>query len=168
MVPGGGGSGWLGRRLEGLALDGRSVGVFDGTQPSGYPGLTGDDGLTVAPTVGACGEALAELLDFADVGFAFIDVGCYEEDGGGGIEDERYPLAVRISVGQGGDFGSLDVWPCLAEEGLAVPGPVTEPGEHGVDAVDLVAGGGEILADRAEFGAAGRRSSTWAGRPGAG
>ena len=95
MVPGGGGSGWLGRRLEGLALDGRSVGVFDGTQPSGYPGLTGDDGLTVASTVGACAEALAELLDFADLGFAFINVGCYGEDGGGGIEDERYPLAVR-------------------------------------------------------------------------
>ena len=36
-----------------------------------------------------------------------------------------------------------------------MPGPVAEAGEHGVGAVDLVAGGGEVLADRAEVGAAG-------------
>jgi hypothetical protein len=39
--------------------------------------------------------------------------------------------------------------------GTAVSGTVVEAGEHGVGAVDLVAGGGEVLPDRAEFGAAG-------------
>ena len=37
----------------------------------------------------------------------------------------------------------------------AVPGAVVEAFEHGVGAVDLVAGGGEVLADRADVGAAG-------------
>jgi hypothetical protein len=36
----------------------------------------------------------------------------------------------------------------------AVPDPVVELGEFDVGAVDLVADGGEVLADRAEFGAA--------------
>ena len=36
---------------------------------------------------------------------------------------------------------------------MAVPGPVVEPGEHRVGPVELVAGGGEVLADRAELGA---------------
>ena len=36
----------------------------------------------------------------------------------------------------------------------ALPDPVVELGEFHVGAVDLVAGGGEVLADRAEFGAA--------------
>ena len=39
--------------------------------------------------------------------------------------------------------------------GSAVPGAVVEAFEHGVGAVDLVAGGGEVLADRADVGAAG-------------
>ena len=37
----------------------------------------------------------------------------------------------------------------------AVSGAVVEAFEHGVGAVDLVAGGGEVLADRADVGAAG-------------
>ena len=37
--------------------------------------------------------------------------------------------------------------------GEALPGPVAEIGEHQVGAVDLVAGGAEVLADRAEGGA---------------
>ena len=36
-----------------------------------------------------------------------------------------------------------------------MPGAVVEAFEHGVGAVDLVAGGGEVLADRADVGAAG-------------
>ena len=36
----------------------------------------------------------------------------------------------------------------------ALPDPVVELGEFHVGAVDLVADGGEVLADRAEFGAA--------------
>ena len=36
-----------------------------------------------------------------------------------------------------------------------MPGPVVQAGEHGVGAVDLVAGGAEVLPDRAEVGAAG-------------
>ena len=39
--------------------------------------------------------------------------------------------------------------------GSAVPGAVVEAFEQGVGAVDLVAGGGEVLADRADVGAAG-------------
>ena len=37
----------------------------------------------------------------------------------------------------------------------AVPGAVVEAFEQGVGAVELVAGGGEVLADRADVGAAG-------------
>lgn len=39
--------------------------------------------------------------------------------------------------------------------GSAVPGAVVEAFEHGVSAVELVAGGGEVLADGADVGAAG-------------
>ena len=38
--------------------------------------------------------------------------------------------------------------------GEAVPGPLVELGQHQVGPVDLVAGGAEVLADRAEVGAA--------------
>ena len=37
---------------------------------------------------------------------------------------------------------------------VAVPDPVVEVGEHDVGSVDLVADGGEVVADGAEFGAA--------------
>jgi hypothetical protein len=39
--------------------------------------------------------------------------------------------------------------------GTAVPGALAQVGEHDVGAVDLVAGGAEVIADRAEVGAAG-------------
>ena len=64
----------LRRPEHGAALDGRVIGVLDGAQPSGNPGLTGGDGLAVAPTIGAFGQVGAVLFDFADVGFAFIGV----------------------------------------------------------------------------------------------
>ena len=120
MVRRTGRSGGLGRRVEGLALDGHPVGVLDGAQPGGYPGFAGGDGLAVASAVGAFGQALAELLDFADVGFAFVGVGGDGEDGGvggGGVEDEGYGLGVGVSVGQGDDLGALDVWPGLLGRG---------------------------------------------------
>ena len=63
-------SGGLGRPERGVAFDGHAVGVFDGAEAGGYPGFAGGDGLAVAPAVGAFGQALAELLDLADVGFA--------------------------------------------------------------------------------------------------
>ena len=64
----------LSRHVHAVALDGRAVGVLDGAQPGRDPGLAGGDGLAVAPAVGAFGQALAELLDFADVGVAFAGV----------------------------------------------------------------------------------------------
>ena len=63
----------LRRPEHGAALDCRVIGVLDGAQPGGDPGLTGGDGLAVAPTIGAFGQVGAVLFDFADVGFAFIE-----------------------------------------------------------------------------------------------
>jgi hypothetical protein len=56
--------------------------VLDGAQADGDAGLAGGDGLAVAPAVGALGQALAELLDLADVGFALVGMGGDGEDGG--------------------------------------------------------------------------------------
>jgi hypothetical protein len=67
--------GCAGHRLGGFALDGHAVGLFDGAQPGGDSGLAGGDGLAVAAAVGAFGQALAELLDLAEVGFSFVGVG---------------------------------------------------------------------------------------------
>ena len=52
------------------------------------------------------------------------------------------------------DPGAVGLGPGLLRVDAAVPGPVVELGEHHVGAVDLVAGGAEVLADRAEVGAA--------------
>ena len=92
------------------------------------------------------------------MGFAFVGVGGDGEDhgvGGGGVEDEGDRLGFGVGAGQGDGPGLVGLGPGLLGVGSAVPGPVVEGGEHGVGAVDLVAGGGEVLADRAEFGAAG-------------
>jgi len=70
--------------------------VLDGAQPAGDPGFAGGDGLAVAPAVGAFGQALAELLDLADVGFSVVGVRGDGEDrgvGGGGVQDEADRLA---------------------------------------------------------------------------
>jgi hypothetical protein len=72
----------LGGGEYGVAFDGRSVGVLNGSQPGGNPCLAGGDGLAVASAVGAFGQALAELLDFADVGFSLVGVRGDGEDGG--------------------------------------------------------------------------------------
>jgi hypothetical protein len=82
--------------------------VLDGTQAGRYPGSAGGDGLTVASAVGVFGEGLGVALDFADVGFAFVGVGCDGEDdgaGGGGVEDEGDGLALGVAAGQGDGSG---------------------------------------------------------------
>jgi hypothetical protein len=58
--------------------------VLDGAQPGGDPGLADGDGLAVLPSVGALGETLAQMLDFADVGLAFVGVRGDGEQGGVG------------------------------------------------------------------------------------
>lgn len=78
----------------GGGLDGYAIGLFDGAQAGGYPRLAGGDGLAVAPAAGALGQALAELLYLADVGFSLVGV---HEDGGiggGGIQDDPNGLAL--------------------------------------------------------------------------
>jgi hypothetical protein len=109
-------SGGLGRLDRAVALVRDAVGAFDGAQAGGYPGLAGGDGLAVASAVGAFRQALAELLDFADVGLAFVGVLGDGEDGGGGgggVQDEADGLGLGIAAGQGDDRGSFGLWPGL-------------------------------------------------------
>ena len=65
-----------------VALVRYSVGVFDGSQPVGYPGFAGGDGLAVAPALGVFGQVLAEPLDLADMGFPLVGVRGYGEHRG--------------------------------------------------------------------------------------
>ena len=115
----------FGRRERGVAFDCYAVGPLDGAQAGGYSGFAGGDGLAVAAAVGAFGQAVAKLLDFADVGFALVGVRGDGEDrgiGGRGIQDEADGLAFGVPVGQGDDLGpsvsgqacSGRVRPCLA------------------------------------------------------
>ena len=139
-------------------LDTQAIGALDGAEAADDPRLAGGDGLAVAPTVGTFGQGLAVAFDFADVGFAFVGVGGNGEDrgaGGGGVEDEGNGLGFGVAAGQGYRLGPVDLWPIPLGVRSAVPGAVVEAFEHGVGAVELVAGGGEILADRADVGAAG-------------
>src|SRR5579863_8423807 len=75
------------RSVRGAALGGGSVGLFDGAETGGDPGLASGDGVAVAAAVGAFGQVLAKPFDFADVGFAFVGVGGDGEQGdvGGGV-----------------------------------------------------------------------------------
>ena len=73
--------------------------------------------------------------------------------GGGGVQDEDDRLGFGVAASQGGYPGAVGLWPGLLGEGVAVSGAVVESGEHRVGAVELVAGTGEVLADRAEVGA---------------
>src|SRR5712691_7009079 len=148
----------FGRFERPVALVRDPVGALDGAQAGGYAGLAGGDGLAVAPAVGAFGQGLAEALYFADVGFAFVGVGGDGEDGDagrGGVQDEADGLAVRFVASQGDGLGSVGLGPGLPGEGAGFSGLLVEPGQHEVGAVHLVAGGAEVLADRAEGGAAG-------------
>jgi len=56
--------------------------------------------------------------------------------------------------GQGDDLGSVGLGPGRCGSCGAFPYPLVEVGEHEVGAVDLVAGGAEVLPDRAGAGAA--------------
>ena len=115
--------------VGGVAFDGHAVGVLDGAEPGGYPGLAGGDGLAVAAAVGAFGQGLAEAFDFADVGFAFVGVRGDGEDGdagGGGVEDEADGLAVGVAAGQGDDRGPSVSGQACSGCAAAVPGPVVE------------------------------------------
>ena len=146
------------RRLERGAVFGCCpVGLFDGAQPVSHACFAVGDGLAVAPAVGAFGEVLAVAFYFADVGFAFVGVGGEGEDGGaggGGVQDEADGTGVGVVAGQGDDRGSVGLGPGLPGGGCAFPCPLVEVGEHEVGAVDLVAGGTEVLPDRAQAGAA--------------
>ena len=104
--------------------------------------------------------------------FAFVGVGGDGEDdgaGGGGVEDEGDGLAFGIAAGQGDGPGLVDFRPLLLGVGSAVPGVVVEAFEQGVGTVELVTGGGEVLADRADVGARAmqycrsRPTSGWSG-----
>jgi hypothetical protein len=146
-------AGWLRGPERDSAVNGRPVGSLDDPQPGGYAGLAGGHGLAVAPTVGAFGQALAESLDLADVGLSLVGVrgdGEHGGVGGGGVQDEADRLALGVPAGQGDDPGAVGLWPGLLRLGEAVPGPLVEFGQHQVGPVDLVAGGAEVLGDRAE------------------
>src|SRR6266852_6154890 len=132
------------------------VGVLDGAEPGGDAGLAGGDGLAVPPAVGAFGQAGAVPLDLAEVGLAVVGMGGDGVDGdagGGGIQDQGDGAGVVVVASQGGDRGPVGVVPGLLGVCAAVPVAVVEAGEHDVGAVDLVAGGGEVLPERAEAGA---------------
>ena len=106
--------GGLGRRVRGAAVDGCAVGLFDGSQSGGDPGLAGGDGVAVAAAVGAFGQAAAGPLDLADVGFPFVGMGGDGEQGdvgGGVVEDEADCLGLGVAAGQGEDPGAVGLGP---------------------------------------------------------
>src|SRR6266487_1673365 len=146
----------LRRPGHGAALDSRVAGVLDGAQPGGDAGFAGGDGLAVAPAVGPFGPVGAAPFDLAGVGFALAGVRGEREHGdarGGGVQDEGDRLSLGVVAGQGGDAGPFGLGPGWLWCPAVVPG--AGGGEQGVGAVDLVAGGAEVLPDRAEVGAAG-------------
>jgi hypothetical protein len=136
-------------------LGGSAVGLFDGAQPGGDPGLVGGYGLAVAAAGGALGQASAGSFDLAEVGFAFVGEGSDgdHDDVGDDNHDQADRLGLGVAAGQGEDPGAVGVGPGLLGMDAALPDRVVELGADHVGAVDLVAGGGELLPDRAEFGA---------------
>ena len=72
-----------------------------------------------------------------------------------GVQDEGDRAGLGVVAGQGGDPGAVGLGPRWLRCPAAVPGAGVRAGEQGVGAVDLVAGGAEVLPDRAEVGAAG-------------
>ena len=110
----------LNRLDDDVALVRCPVGLLDGPQPGGDPGLAGGDGLAVAPAVGVFGQVLAGPLDLAEVGFSLVGVGGDGVDGdvgSGGIEDEGNYLAFGIPPGQGEWARTVALWPGLLGEG---------------------------------------------------
>ena len=123
------------------------VGMLDGAQPGGDPGLAGGDGLPVAPTPEPSGRS-ARTVDFADVGFAFVGVRGEGEHGdarGGGVQDEGDRAGFGVVAGQRGDPGASGFRPGRFRCPAAAPGAGVSGGQQGVGAVDLVAGGAEVL-----------------------
>jgi len=119
--------------------------------------VASSDGLAVAPAVGALGQALAELLDLADVSFSLVGMssdGEHGDVGGGVIKDQADRLGLGIPAGQGNDAGSIGFRPGPLGDGEALSGVLAEACRHDVGPVDLVADGAEVLADRAEVGTA--------------
>ena len=117
----------LRRPDPGVAFDGHAVGAFDGAQAGSDSGFAGGDGLAVASAVGAFGQALAELLDLADVGLAFVGVGGDGEHGGaggGGVQDEADGVVLGVAAGQGDDPGAVGLGPGWSGVGKALPGPL--------------------------------------------
>ena len=70
-----------------------------------------------------------------------------------GVQDQGDRAGLGVVAGQGGDPGTVGLGPRCLRCPAAVPG--AGAGEQFVGAVDLVAGGAEVLPDRAEVGAAG-------------
>ena len=86
------------------------------------------------------------------MGFAFVGVGGDGEQGGIGVVASRMRLTVWLSGFRWAGGRRSRARP--ARGGEAFHGPVVEPGEHHAGLVDLIASAAEILADRAEVGAA--------------
>jgi hypothetical protein len=74
---------------------------------------------------------------------------------GGDVEDEDDGLAARVVPGHRDERLLAGVWYGLRAESAAIPDAVVEVGEHDVGTVDLVADGGEVVADGAEGPTAG-------------
>jgi hypothetical protein len=148
---------WLRWSEHSVTLDGHTVGLFDGAETGGNACLAGGDGPAVAVAVGVFGERLAVALDLTDVSFTFVGVsgdGEHNNISRGGVQDESDGLGFGVATGQGYRRGLVIFRPRPFEVRSAVPGAVVEVFEQGVGAVDLVTGGGEVLTDRADIGAA--------------
>ena len=95
--------------------------------------IASGDGLAVAPSVGALGQALADLLDLPDVGFPLVGVSGDGEDsgiGGGGIQDEADRLALGVPAGQVSAY-SLTCRRGYGETCRGVERPDEHPAGHG-------------------------------------
>jgi hypothetical protein len=94
--------------------------VFYGSQAGGDSGFAGGDGLPVVPAIGVFVQALAVLLDFADVGFAVVGVGgdgMHGDVGCSRVHQEGDRAAVRVAAGYCNDMLAVGIWPGW----LAVP-----------------------------------------------
>ena len=72
---------------------------------------------------------------------------------GGGTPDEVDRLGPMVPADQGDDLGSIGFGPGLLRLAEALFDPITQPCQHHVGSVDLVARAAEVLADRAEVSA---------------
>jgi hypothetical protein len=123
------------------------VSLMVSVEVGGYPGFPGGDGLVVALAVGVFGESLDEAL-----GFAFVGVGAMANMTALAVGGSRRRVTVwvpglRLTRATGSGF--VDIRPCPFGARSALAGAVVQAFEHGVGAVDLVAGGAEVPADRA-------------------